>query len=204
MAGSVNRDRHAAVSSGGATGDVIFTAALRLFRQRGFHGTSINQIGAAAGVTGPALYRHFAGKGEILAEAVRRVSRRIGDATRAALDAPTGTPRDALEALVRAYVEVALENADTYTAYVLEARHLGEGLRKPLRRAELRHRDEWVRLLRASDPGLSAEHAKAMVKMAMFAIAGLCMEPGRMDRAVLARLVTDRVMALLLAPRQAD
>lgn len=48
---------------------------MRLFREKGFRGTSINDIGAAAGVTGPALYRHFSGKGELLTEAPRNLPR---------------------------------------------------------------------------------------------------------------------------------
>ena len=49
----------------------IFASALRLFRERGFHATAINEIGADADVTGPAIYSHFESKGELLAEAIR-------------------------------------------------------------------------------------------------------------------------------------
>ena len=48
----------------------IFASALRLFRARGFHATSINDIGADAGVAGTAIYSHFATKQEVLAEAI--------------------------------------------------------------------------------------------------------------------------------------
>ena len=85
---------------------------MRLFREKGFRGTSINDIGAAAGVTGPALYRHFSGKGEVLTEAIREVSRRIAAATREATQSECAEPRQTLEVLVRAYVEVALANAE--------------------------------------------------------------------------------------------
>src|SRR4051812_24068906 len=48
----------------------LATVAAGLFRARGYHGVGINDIAAAAGVTGPALYRHFADKRAILAYVV--------------------------------------------------------------------------------------------------------------------------------------
>ena len=190
----------APAGAGAARRQAILRAALRLFRERGFHGTSINEIGAAAGVTGPALYRHFSGKGEVLSEAIREGSRRIAAATRDALRSERTDPEQALEALVRSYVDVALDNADIYTAYMLEARHLEPDSRTPLRRSELRHRDDWKRMVLAVHPEMDAEEARTMVKMAMFAVTSLCMEPNRLDRTALVEMATARVMALLLAP----
>src|SRR5687767_14801282 len=44
--------------------------AAELFRARGFHGVGINDIAAAAGITGPALYRHFTDKQAVLSYVV--------------------------------------------------------------------------------------------------------------------------------------
>lgn len=177
----------------------ILDAALRLFRERGFHGTSINDIGTTAGVTGPALYRHFSGKGEVLAEAIRDGARRIAAATRPAVENADLPPREALAELVRAYVGVALDNADTHAAYVLESRHLDDEARRPLRRKERGHRDEWRRLLMGARPELDAEQARVLVRMAIFSVTALCMEPRRLDRDALVELASSRVLALLLA-----
>src|ERR1700742_2300084 len=45
----------------------ILEAASDLFRERGFRATSLDDIGAAAGVSGPAIYRYFKSKHELLA-----------------------------------------------------------------------------------------------------------------------------------------
>ncbi|XAY07373.1 hypothetical protein DSM112329_04254 [Paraconexibacter sp. AEG42_29] len=45
----------------------ILRAAAKLFADRGFAGVGVDEIGKEAGVTGPAIYRHFSGKDEILA-----------------------------------------------------------------------------------------------------------------------------------------
>ncbi len=52
----------------------ILEIAVGLFASRGYHGVSMDDIGAAAGVTGPALYHHFAGKEAMLAAALNPVS----------------------------------------------------------------------------------------------------------------------------------
>ena len=45
----------------------ILDTAAELFYEKGFHGTSMDELGTRAGMSGPAVYRHFAGKDEILA-----------------------------------------------------------------------------------------------------------------------------------------
>src|SRR5271168_4249626 len=53
-------------TKGERTREAIMAAATDLFRERGFRETSLGDIGAAAGVSGPAIYRYFDGKGELL------------------------------------------------------------------------------------------------------------------------------------------
>ncbi|MDQ6526900.1 TetR/AcrR family transcriptional regulator [Nocardioides sp. LHD-245] len=57
------------VSSSPARGRILL-GATEVFHASGFHAASMSAIGAAAGVTGPALYRHFSGKHELLAAVV--------------------------------------------------------------------------------------------------------------------------------------
>src|SRR3954463_791978 len=57
--------------------DEILAIAVGLFATRGYHGVSMDDIGAAAGVTGPALYHHFAGKEARLAAALTPVSENL-------------------------------------------------------------------------------------------------------------------------------
>jgi AcrR family transcriptional regulator len=46
--------------------DVISGAALRLFAERGYQATTMDDIGAALGITGPSLYKHVRSKQELL------------------------------------------------------------------------------------------------------------------------------------------
>jgi len=48
----------------------LLRVALQSFAAAGFHATSMNHIAAAAGVTKPVLYQHFASKDELFSEVV--------------------------------------------------------------------------------------------------------------------------------------
>src|SRR5438034_9372446 len=87
--------------------DEILEIAVGLFATRGYHGVSMDDIGTAAGVTGPALYHHFAGKEAMLAAALIPVSEQLlaGGRDRVAA-APSH--RAALAALVDLHVAFAL------------------------------------------------------------------------------------------------
>jgi AcrR family transcriptional regulator len=176
----------------------IFESALRLFRKRGFHGTAINDIGADANVTGPAIYSHFTSKGDLLAEAIREGCFRIGNALKEALAEDGLSADEEFENLVRAYVRVALDNADLNACYVLELRNVDAEKRGPLKRAERRLCELWREKLVAVRPELGQEQADTMVQMAIFSIVSLCMVPSRIDRDSLVELASQQVMHGLL------
>ena len=52
----------------------ILDIAADLFASRGFHGVSVAELGAACGVSGPALYKHFQSKDAMLAEMLVTIS----------------------------------------------------------------------------------------------------------------------------------
>src|SRR6476659_10380873 len=78
----------------------ILQIAVGLFASRGYHGVSMDDIGAAAGVTGPALYHHFAGKEAMLAAALNPVSEQLLEGGRARTAEHDGDAVAALAALV--------------------------------------------------------------------------------------------------------
>jgi AcrR family transcriptional regulator len=178
----------------------IFGAALHLFRKRGFHATSVNDIGVAAGVAGTAIYSHFATKQEVLEEAIREGAGRIAAGLKQALADEAQTPQAALEGLVRAYVRVVLENADMNACYVLESRGLDPEVREPLKRKERSLRETWRDRLMAVRPELSRDEAQTMVQMAIFSIVALCVYRNRIERSALVDQATFFVLGGLYSP----
>jgi AcrR family transcriptional regulator len=63
----------AASARGAARREAILTAAAQLFAERGYAAVGMDDIGAAAGVTGPAIYRHFGAKATVLTAVFDRV-----------------------------------------------------------------------------------------------------------------------------------
>src|SRR5215208_6368880 len=55
----------------------ILRAAAQLFAERWSRADGVDDVGAAVGVTGPAIYRHFASKDAMLAEMLLRISERL-------------------------------------------------------------------------------------------------------------------------------
>src|SRR4051795_1460736 len=78
----------------------ILEIAVGLFAERGYHGVSMDDVGAAAGITGPALYHHFAGKEAMLAAALYPVSEGLLAGGRARVKEFPTDPGAALVALV--------------------------------------------------------------------------------------------------------
>ncbi|MGH3731057.1 MAG: TetR/AcrR family transcriptional regulator, partial [Micromonosporaceae bacterium] len=126
--------------------EVLLTEATRLFRQRGYRAVSMEDIGAAAGIAGPSIYRHFASKADLMrAAANRMVDRLTVDAARATAGAPT--PIDALDRLIDSYAETVLAHRDLMAVYVAEVASLPAEDRAELQRLQRGYVAEWVRLI---------------------------------------------------------
>ena len=69
------------------TRDRVLQEAARLFARRGFHGTTIEDLGAACGISGPAVYKHFASKDDVLARLLVDISQRLLERGRAVVEA---------------------------------------------------------------------------------------------------------------------
>src|SRR5689334_23047082 len=82
-------------------------AAAELFAARGFHAVSIEELSAAVGVTGPALYRHFAGKEAVLAALLVDASERLLDGA-SAIAGTSADARSTIRDLVAFHVDFAL------------------------------------------------------------------------------------------------
>src|SRR6266496_3786934 len=86
---------------------LLADSAAELFRKHGYHQVGVNDIAAAAGVTGPAVYRHFRGKQDILAHVLLSDLDVFGLVTEEALAAP-GTADEQLDGLLRAVAALAV------------------------------------------------------------------------------------------------
>jgi AcrR family transcriptional regulator len=124
----------------------ILGAAAQLFADRGFHGVSIDDIGAAVGMSGPGIYRHFPGKEAVLSEMLLRISRQLLDeGSRRVVTAPDA--RTAIDALLRGHIDFALGQPDLISVQVRELGNVPEPARRQIRRLQRLYVEEWVTVL---------------------------------------------------------
>ena len=127
--------------------DEILEIAVGLFATRGYHGVSMDDIGVAAGVTGPALYHHFKGKEAMLAAALIPVSEQLLAGGQARIAESGSDPSAALAALVDFHVEFALANPAVIALHLHELDRLPEEPRRQIRRLQRLYVEEWVTTL---------------------------------------------------------
>ncbi|PRX49105.1 TetR family transcriptional regulator [Prauserella shujinwangii] len=138
----------------------ILTAAAELFAQHGFHGVGIDDIGAAVGISGPALYRHFRSKDAMLGEMLTSISRYLLDGGEAHAERD-GDADEVLAALVRFHVDFALTHPALITVQERSLANLADTDRRQVRALQRRYVEVWVRVIRAAVPGLDQAHARS-------------------------------------------
>ena len=140
----------------------ILDVAVGLFASRGYDGVSMDAIGAAAGVTGPALYHHFKGKEAMLAAALYPVSESLLNGGRARVAQHADDPEAALVALVDFHVDFALANPAVIALHLHELDRLPEQPRREIRRLQRLYVEVWVSTITALRPELTAAEARVL------------------------------------------
>lgn len=126
--------------------DALLHAAARLFAERGYSGVSLEDIGAAVGVSGPAVYRHFTGKQALLGAVLIKVSEDlVSGGTTVFGNAPSDDER--MRALIGFHVDFALGNADVIRVQDRDLAHLSDEDRAEVRRLQRAYIDLWISAL---------------------------------------------------------
>lgn len=143
----------------------ILETAAELFASRGYHGVSVADLGAACGISGPALYKHFPSKQAVLAEMLVSISEdllRVGtERAEAAAD-----PATAISDLVDWHVDFALRHRPLIVVQDRDWESLPEDARERVRTLQREYVDLWAGQLRLRDPGLDLPTARAMAHAA--------------------------------------
>ncbi len=184
-------------TKGERTRQAIITAATELFRERGFRETSLGDIGAAAGVSGPAIYRYFSSKGELLSVLIEEAAITWRETVDHVLNEDT-PPTVTLERLIDAAIVLQLRNGNLRDVFVKEYRSLDDDARRRVARIERVRMAEWVHLLCEVRPGLTEEEARAAVTMVDGMLRSITALTG-MDQERLAEVMKDMVLGGLMS-----
>jgi AcrR family transcriptional regulator len=146
----------------------LLSAAERLFAERGFLAVRLEDIGAAAGVSGPAIYRHFPNKESLLVELLVGISARLlagaRDVTANSADAAA-----ALDGLIEFHLDFALGEPDLIRIQDRDLAHLPAVAERQVRKAQRQYVEVWVGVLRQ----LNHELAEADARLMAHAVFGL-------------------------------
>lgn len=121
----------------------IIQAAAQVFREKGYHGASMQDIADAVGLQKASLYHHVSSKQEILAAILDEALDRLIADLQPIADS-SQPPEERLRRAVRQYLLRVTENADLAAVLLLEHR----SLEPPLRQEHIRRRDRYERLWR--------------------------------------------------------
>ena len=143
----------------------LLTAAEHLIAERGFLAVRIEDIGAAAGITGPAIYRHFPGKEALLVELLVGISTRLLTGAQAVLSTESD-PARALDGLIEFHLDFALSEPDLIRIQDRDLANLPAAAQRQVRRAQRRYVETWVGALRELAPGLAEDQARVMAHAA--------------------------------------
>src|SRR4051794_17590678 len=127
-------------------------AAARLFARRGFDGVSLEDLGSAAGISGPAVYRHFPSKQAVLAALLVEASERLLVGGRAVVDTAADDAERALGSLIRFHVDFATTDPDVIRVQERDLPALSAADREHVRGLQRSYVDLWVDVLARLSP----------------------------------------------------
>ncbi|WP_367135516.1 TetR/AcrR family transcriptional regulator [Saccharothrix sp. HUAS TT1] len=175
--------------------DQILAAAAELFARHGFHGVGIDDIGAAVGISGPALYRHFRSKDAMLGEMLTSISERLleGGQNRVAA---SGDPGHALRELIGWHVDFALDDPALITVQIRNLANLTDPDRRRVRALQRRYVEVWVETIRKTSPEVDEPTARAAAH-AVFGLINSTPHSAHLDREQMAGLLSQMALASL-------
>jgi AcrR family transcriptional regulator len=137
----------------------LITAAERLMAQHGYLAVRLEDIGAAVGVSGPAIYRHFPNKEALLVELLVGISTRLLTGANEVVSR-TDDAESALEGLIDFHLDFALGESDLIRIQDRDLGHLPPAAKRQVRRQQRQYVEIWVDVLRSRDPGLTEADAR--------------------------------------------
>ena len=174
----------------------ILDAAALAFREKGFHGVGMDELGARAGLSGPSLYRHFSGKHEILATLLNLAMDELVSATAVGPEDPAAD----LDRVLRHHVRFALEQHDLVVLYQREVGNLAEPWAPAFARRMGHYTRRWEALFSRRLPDLDPDEVAVLTQAALGTVFSVSTWPARAHRVAAAggpEAVSELVLDLL-------
>ncbi|GAB87840.1 TetR/AcrR family transcriptional regulator [Gordonia rubripertincta] len=177
----------------------LLTAAARQMAERGFAAVRLEDIGRAVGISGPAMYRHFSSKTELLDEMLVDISQRLHDGGAEVVDRG-GPPSETLLALIGFHIDVLVTKPDLIVVQDRDLSSMTPEANHRVRLLQRRYVERWVDVVIAiyEQEGRTLDRAEARVRVhATFGLLNSSPRLPAYDESELRRLLTAMALAAL-------
>lgn len=137
----------------------LLRAGAALIAERGFSGVRLEDLGAAVGISGPAVYRHFPNKESLLVELMVGISDRLLRGGHAVV-VGASTPGAALSGLIDFHLDFALGEPELIRIHDRDLSGLPADALHRVRQTQRTYVELWVTVLGAVRPGLAEDDAR--------------------------------------------
>ena len=144
----------------------LLEAAARLMAERGFAGVTLEDIGRAVGVSGPAMYLHFSSKTDLLDQMLVDISQRLHEGG-AEVVAGDAEPGETLRDLIGFHIDVLVTKPDLITVQDRDLTSMTDSANHQVRSLQRRYVEQWVDVLLAlaGERGVDLTRAEARLRV---------------------------------------
>ncbi len=163
--------RKGGVAEEASKDEVIFAEAVRIFREKGYHATSMRNIADAVGLQKGSLYHYISSKEDLLFKIFERSSGALTQQLEAIV-ASNDSPPDKLRRAIESHLVALCDQLDIYTVYLSERRALGNRYHTKVRAEGEKHARLIEKILQE---GIAHKDFRALdTRMVALAILGMC------------------------------
>jgi AcrR family transcriptional regulator len=177
--------------------EAILDAATHLFSTRGYVDTGIDDIGEAVGVTGPAVYRHFASTQDLLVATLERAVEHAASIL-PLVQAEGLPPEESLRRLVDLTARACIEERAMAVLYWQESRNLPAEPRRHFQRLQRDFIEGYAEVLRAVRQDLTPSESRMAVHAAASLMRSAATRESTLDQEHLHRLLSSMAYAALM------
>ncbi|HEY9523294.1 MAG TPA: TetR/AcrR family transcriptional regulator, partial [Thermopolyspora sp.] len=156
----------------------ILDAAAVVFHEKGFHGAGVDELGKRAGLSGPALYRHFSGKDEILAALFNEAMDELVSATAVSHD----DPFQDLDRLIRHHIGYTMSRRQLVDVFQCEERSLADPWKRHFAHRRRQYVARWETVVARCAPDADPEEIAAITQSILGLIFSIARWPPKTAR----------------------
>jgi len=184
--------------------DQVVKAAAKLFREKGYHGTSMQDIGDAVGLQKGSLYPHVTSKDALLFQVINGALQTVMQQIVPIINSPS-SPLEKLTEAIKDHIEGTIVYRDGIAVFLEASKYLSPARRRSALRQQRRYEALIQQII---EEGIEAGQFRPCdTKVVCYAILGMCnwvyrwySPKGRLTKAELTQILTEFILSGIVLP----